>query len=189
MTSPESATAAPRLRRRRVVVPLALLGVVLLAWLASCTALQLTGARGPVDADRGAVSGSGTGDGAMVDGLAGFRVTGSVAIPVAPGVDAPVDVRVENPYAGELRVTGIQVDVTAVLSGGLAVEGCSADDFTVVQSAAEVRVPEGATRTLSQLAVPSAEWPRIALASATRAPEACRGVELSLAYRADGEVR
>ncbi|GAB3402696.1 hypothetical protein GCM10027515_12740 [Schumannella luteola] len=206
---------APRRRRRVVAVALPLLIVVVLVWLASCAALSLTSSKQPIGA-----GGSGGGRAVSSDAFAaGFSVTGDVTVEIRPGVDAPIDVRVENPYSGALRVSGVRVEITGVQTTGVApgvgagapdpdagasagatpgtavdggrasASGCSAADFTVVQSTAGLRIPEGETRSLSQLDVPVADWPRIALASAERAPDACRGVTLTLAFRADGEVR
>src|SRR5204863_9935727 len=116
-------------RRRRIVAwVLAVAGAfalgAFLSWLLA-SSLSLTG--------------SGSGEGQLVQPSGSFTITGDLVEPGSPGILQPLDLTVTNPFDDPLQVTRLTVAVTAV-DAPKATEKlpCSTGDFVVEQLAAGV---------------------------------------------------
>lgn len=98
---------------------------------------------------------------------------------LVPGGTAALDVRVTNPNTTPITLTGLTVRVTATSDEA----GCpAAVHFRTADAAAPVTVPAGATRTLSDLGVPSTDWPQVSMLDLPSNQDACKSLSLTLAF-------
>ena len=98
-----------------------------------------------------------------------FRMTASPVRPLLPGGDpVPVDIAFENLGPAPITVTG----VTLTVDGACAVR-------VERGLAAAPEIPAGATRALSELGVPEARWPHLAMDDVGN-QDACRGATIAL---------
>ncbi|MGH8869348.1 MAG: hypothetical protein ACRDYU_15315 [Actinomycetes bacterium] len=109
-----------------------------------------------------------------------FGITGNVSGALSPGVSGPVDLRVENSNNQAIDVTNLSVVVDHTSAGG----ACGPNNFAVVPYGGPypLTVPENAARSLSQLGVPTAFWPRVRMVNLPLSQDACKGVAISLVY-------
>jgi hypothetical protein len=119
--------------------------------------------------------------------LTNFQISGDATAPLYPGgAAAPVDLGFTNP-----NTFGITVSDVAVKIAGSSSAACDASNFVVgSQFAGTVRLAPGATRSLSQLGIPQADWPRVAMVDSPVGQNACESssVELSYTGEATGTV-
>lgn len=131
-------------------------------------------------------------DAAQDGGTAGvslpqYSVSGNVTSPLYPGEPQPIDVQFTNPNPAPLTVTGLSTTVV-VISAPHATSGlpCTSSDFSIQQYSrpTPLTVPASSTRRLSQLGVPSSQWPQISLLDLPANQDGCQGAELTLKYDA-----
>jgi hypothetical protein len=115
-----------------------------------------------------------------------FQITGPHAphTALAPGVTAPLNLAVTNPNAGELRVTNLTVDLVSTSAAGCPVT--TNYRLTPFGGTYPLTVPAGSTRTLQQLGVPSALWPRLTMLDLPANQDACRGATITLKHSGAG---
>jgi hypothetical protein len=115
-----------------------------------------------------------------------FTIGGPLAplTALAPGVTAPLNLAVTNPNGGELRVTNLTASLVATSAAGCPV----AANYQVTQFTGgyPLTVPARSTRTLQQLGVPSALWPRLTMLDLPTNQNACRGATITLRYSGAG---
>ena len=115
-----------------------------------------------------------------------FALGGNVVGSLYPGAPArPVDLTVTNPNNQTIKITNLGVTVASITRNGSAVPGCTAADFAVRQYAGSypLTVPANAPATrLATLGVPMSALPTVTFANANRSQDACRGVQVQLAY-------
>jgi hypothetical protein len=131
------------------------------------------------------IGGGSRGTGTTSVATAPFTVTGDVGNPLLPGAPQPIDLRIANPNPAPVIVTTITVRL-ARLSAPHAAAGlsCTSSDFSVRQysGAYPVVIPGFRTRSLRQLGIPSAQWPRVAIVDLSTNQDGCLGASLTLAY-------
>ncbi|MGV8967113.1 MAG: hypothetical protein ACOH2F_12625 [Cellulomonas sp.] len=176
-------TGDVRERKRNV------LGWVLVALIATLL-LRLVIVNAAVTTTSTGNSGGGTAV-AMVSSLAPIALAGNAIAPISPGVSAPLDVTLTNPYDSAVTVTGLRTTVLGVDSPNAdGLHPCTVGDFVVEQSliGLEVLVPAGATTKLSSLGVPPASWPQVGMVARSVNQDGCKGSSVTLDYAAAGEL-
>lgn len=109
-----------------------------------------------------------------------FALTGVSTQTLRPGLSSPVKLSLANTYNYDLLVSGITVSKSLTTGD----RDCPPQYFTTVpySGPASLTVPSGRTLSLSDLKVPSANWPQVTMIPG--APNACQGVGFSLGYSA-----
>jgi hypothetical protein len=119
-----------------------------------------------------------------------FGLSSGVSGLLAPGTSQSLDLGFSNPDKG-IDVGSLTVSITGVVRTAKAVAAnlpCTAQDYAVVQYSGRypLPVPSGSS-SLSQLGVPPAQWPRIAMLDTPRLQDGCKGAVLQLAYSGSGQ--
>jgi hypothetical protein len=120
-----------------------------------------------------------------------FSLTGDVRAPLEPGLAEPIDVLITNPNSVALTVNSLTVAVQAISAPrATSTLPCTQADFTVQPYSGQIplTVPAGGSESLSQLSVPTNQWPEISLADLPTDQDGCQGASLSLAYSADARL-
>lgn len=119
-----------------------------------------------------------------------FGLSGNVTGLLAPGTSRPLDLGFNNPDKS-VDVGNLTVSIAGVLRTSQAIASnlpCTAQDYAVTQYSGRypLAIPSGSS-SLSQLGVPSAQWPRIAMLDTPRLQDGCKGAVLQLAYSGSGQ--
>lgn len=119
-----------------------------------------------------------------------FGVAGDAPGLLAPGTSQSLDLGFNNPDKS-IDVGNLAVSITGVLRTSKAIAAnlpCTSQDYAVTQFSGRypLAVPSGSS-SLSQLGVPSAQWPRIAMLDTPRLQDGCKGAVLQLAYTGSGQ--
>ncbi len=120
----------------------------------------------------------------VVAPLRRFMIRGTADGLLAPGVGAPIDLRLTNPHRFAIAVRRIMVSIGAVRAPrATPARPCSPGDFSVVQTTrvAGKRVPAAKTRSLSNLAIPRSSWPRVTM-TARPVKDGCKSASVTLRY-------
>lgn len=119
-----------------------------------------------------------------------FSLTGNVAVPLEPGSPQPIDVVISNPNDLPLIITSLGVDVQAITAPQATPSlPCTPSDFAVQPYAGPtLTVPASSSRSLSELGVPSSQWPEVGIVDRPTNQDGCQGASLSLAYSADARL-
>lgn len=157
----------------------------------------MTGSRHSARALRGAALALAAG--ALVTGVAGaghaapgdtYEITGDLDRTLYPGGSGSLDLLLTNISGDDLTVGELTVRVTGTTPqpGRL----CLADDFEVTQltGVAELALPAGTARTLTQLGVPASQLPQVRMLNTPVNQDGCKRARINLRYtgRATGEV-
>lgn len=113
-----------------------------------------------------------------------FPITGTPNRTLAPGAPAgAINLSLTNPFNAAMTVTGLGVTVT-----GTDKAGCGANNFAVTAygGPASLTVPPNSTRTLQQLGVAEAQWPKVQLVNLPVNQDACKNAAVSLQYSGVG---
>lgn len=127
-------------------------------------------------------SGTLTGDATPV------ALSGSLTTALVPGSSERIDVRLRN--AGDRAITltslGMALDaVTAPRSS--AARPCDAGDFAITDYAGpSLTLGAGQAATLSELGVPTAQWPLVRMLNTSANQDGCQNATLNFRYRATG---
>jgi hypothetical protein len=117
-----------------------------------------------------------------------FGISGNLTATLAPGVSGPLNLSFSNPYnfSGGLKITSVTVTVQqATVKGGHANPDCVGPDNIGVTQASftpPITVPRNSTRSLSDLGVPPAQWPQIAMRNLATNQDACKGTTFNFTY-------
>jgi hypothetical protein len=126
---------------------------------------------------------------ALVMGSAGgaaaadvFTISGDLDTTLYPGGSGAVDLALTNVTSGELTVGEITVAVASVNTQPQ--RQCLVEDFVVTQldQALQFSLPAGATRTLTQLGVATADLPRVAMTNTPVNQDGCKNSTVNLAF-------
>jgi hypothetical protein len=114
-----------------------------------------------------------------------FGVSGTPQGELTPQHPQPVNLSLQNLTGEEIVVTS----VTTSLAGLTAPEAttttpCTTADFSVQQLAGglNLTLPAGATRSLSDLGIPSSQWPTVALQERPVNQDGCQAANVSLSF-------
>jgi hypothetical protein len=136
------------------------------------------------------IAGSGTINGATVQRTASvslvvqqaqsFRISGDLGTTLSPGVKAPLDLTLNNPYSFNLNVTNLAVALEEATSR----TGCSGSkNFKVTQFSGTypITIPPGSVK-LSSVVTSSALWPQVEMLDLRTNQDACKNATLHLDY-------
>jgi hypothetical protein len=136
------------------------------------------------------ITGSGTINGTTVQRMASatlvvqqsqsFRLSGDLGAKLSPGVKAPLNLTLNNPYSFNLLVTNLAVSVEEATSN----TGCSGSkNFKMTQFSGSypITIPPG-TSTLSSVVPNSAEWPQVEMLNLATNQDQCKNATLHLDY-------
>ncbi len=113
-----------------------------------------------------------------------FSVDGEPTRELAPGVSAPVDVRVTNSHGSALNVRSLSMGIARIDAPRAgATLGCEVADFAIEQfSGPAFVVPPRSMRRLSELGIPASQWPRLAMLDRPVRQDGCKGATLQLSF-------
>jgi hypothetical protein len=120
-----------------------------------------------------------------------FVITASPTEPMSPGVEIPLDLRLQNSNKTSMSVTELEVRVRGVEAPDATEQlPCLVGDFFVDQSPddLDITLPPEATTSLSGLSLPSAQWPRVGLRNTSVNQDGCKSASLTLEFTASGGV-
>jgi hypothetical protein len=111
-----------------------------------------------------------------------FTISGDLDTTLYPGGSGAVDLALTNVTSGELTVGEITVTVASVNTQPQ--RQCLVEDFVVTQldQALQFSLPAGATRTLTQLGVATADLPRVAMTNTPVNQDGCKNSTVNLAF-------
>lgn len=104
---------------------------------------------------------------------------------LAPGIDLPVNLLIDNPNGTALKVTSLTVSLLSTSAPGCV----ASENYRVTQFSGSypVTVPAGSRRTLRQLGFPQSAWPRLSMLNLPVNQDACKGATLRLSYSGTGD--
>jgi hypothetical protein len=120
----------------------------------------------------------------IVQPVKNWSIAGDAPGNLQPGAGATrLNLSLTNPNNSDLSVQSLSVTVQSVTkASGAPARTCSASDFaTSSLSGTPITLPSG-TSTLSDLGVPSSQWPTIRMVDTGHNQDACKGANLTLAY-------
>jgi len=111
---------------------------------------------------------------------ADFTVSGDLSSPFYPGGSQPMDLVITNPNPSPITISAGAIDIGIVTNNA----GCPASpNFAVTQGlAADITVPGGTTKSLSDLSIPTADWPVISMVETHTNQDACKGASLRFTF-------
>jgi hypothetical protein len=113
-----------------------------------------------------------------------FTVSGNLT-GLLPAQPRPLNLALTNPNSTALSVGSLTVSVQSVSAPhATAALPCTADDFSVTQfsGAYPLVVPASATLNLSDLGIPSSQWPQVVIIDRPSNQDGCKGAMVTLAY-------
>jgi Bacterial Ig-like domain (group 3) len=115
----------------------------------------------------------------------GFSIGGDAANAFYPGASEPLDLAITNPFKFAIKVLTVSVTVEPVPDkDGVPDPACPATANLLVTRplGTTVTVPAGSSKSLSDLGVPSAEWPVLTMPDLPTNQDACEGATFTLLY-------
>jgi hypothetical protein len=163
-------------------------GLIVWTFFVCDTFACIPGANDPPGADNHSGRGSNQ---TKLANQSGFVISGSPTKPMSPGVQVPLDLRLRNTNKTSMSVTDVKVIVRGVdAPNATELRPCLVEDFTVDQVAddLDLTVPPGATSSLSDLSLPSGQWPQVRLRNTSVNQDGCKEALLTLDFTASGAV-
>jgi uncharacterized membrane protein len=118
----------------------------------------------------------------VVEKSESFDIAGSLGAQLAPGVTAPLNLSLTNPYKFDLRITNLAV----ALQESTSKPGCSGtENFKVTQIPAArypITLPGKETKTLAQLGVADGDRPKVEMLDRPWNQDACKNATVTLDY-------
>jgi len=121
-----------------------------------------------------------------------FGISGSLTATLAPGVSAPLNLSITNPYSfsGGLKILSLTVTVNQATVKNTSPNPSSnpscvgPDNIAVTQASftSPLTVPRNSTRSLSDLSVPTTQWPQILMRNLTTNQDACKNTTFTFTY-------
>ncbi|HEX5090466.1 MAG TPA: hypothetical protein VFV89_21835 [Nocardioides sp.] len=116
----------------------------------------------------------------------GIRITGTVQVPLTPGISSPVSIRINNPNPKTVAMQRVRVKIASISAPHAdATHRCTRSDFVIRQMPRlALRVPAGRVVDLTALGVPYASWPTLGMRNLPQNQDGCKGATLTLRFRA-----
>jgi hypothetical protein len=114
-----------------------------------------------------------------------FSISGDLQSPLAPGSSEPIDLALTNPGSSEIAITELVVTIQSISAPQSdQVHPCTPADFAVTQfsGAYGFRIPPSDSRSLSELGVPSQQWPQVTMLDRPVNQNGCKGASLTFGY-------
>jgi hypothetical protein len=117
-----------------------------------------------------------------------FKVSGTPAERLAPGVSVPLNLALINPHAFAVSVRSLAVRVRSIRAPRAdRGHACGAQDFAVARySGPRLRLSPRSRATLGRLGVAPARWPHLSMLDRPVNQDGCKGASLALDYRGAG---
>lgn len=118
-----------------------------------------------------------------------FAIGGELTEPLEPGRAAPLDLVLTNSDASPLSVLSLGVRIAAITAPQANADfPCTIDDFSVEQFSGTypLTVAASSTQSLSDLGIPEAELPRVAMLNRPVNQNGCRGASLRFDFGGTG---
>jgi hypothetical protein len=115
----------------------------------------------------------------------GVRITGNVAVPLSPGVAAPITVRFTNSYPRSVAMQRVRVSIASISAPHAdATHRCTRMDFEIHQMPRRtLHVPARRAVDLTALGIPVASWPTLAMRNLPYNQDGCKGATVTLHFR------
>lgn len=119
----------------------------------------------------------------------GFSISGDLAQLLYPGAISALNVRITNPFGFALNIAQLTVTPrSATIANGLTNPACSGTANLVTNrqyaGPGSLIIPQHATRSLSDLGVPPAQWPQLQMPNLSTNQDACKNTTFTFAYAA-----
>jgi hypothetical protein len=114
-----------------------------------------------------------------------FTIAGNLPSQLRPGYSLAADLALTNPGSTEIAITALRLSLAAFTAPrATTAYPCSLDDFSVTQFSGSYgfTIPAGSTRRLSELGVPAAQWPHVAMLNRPLNQNGCKGATVAFAY-------
>lgn len=121
-----------------------------------------------------------------------FSIENSPLDDFYPGFSQAIDLRITNAYNVPIFVSSVSVAVAPYpTKGDKVVQGCPAQENMIVTRpfSGGVVVPAKSTSSLSQLGVPSDDWPVVMMPDLNSDQDACLGATFLLTYQGEAAQR
>lgn len=113
--------------------------------------------------------------------VANFTMSGNISGPFYPGTSQSVNLSITNPNPAQITIPAGSITITVTTSNQAQCPG--ATNFTMSQSLTQaVPVAGNSTDSLSQLDVPTADWPIVKMIDTNTNQDACENLTLTLHY-------
>lgn len=146
----------------------------------------------PTDAEA-EVPAAGSGSGVLDEASAEITISGDAEGLISPGNMAVLDLTMANPNDVGITITEVTVEVTGVDAPNADDSNlpCTLADFAVrpLRSGVELDLPAQSTTDLSDLRLPRAQWPAVAMLNRRANQDGCKGATIALRYEARGVHR
>jgi len=121
-----------------------------------------------------------------------FPISGNLSGLLTPGTALPLELSLTNPNSGSLSVTALSVTLQSLTRTAYAVshnQPCGLGDYAVTpyNGLYPLVVPGSSTRNLSQLGVPSTQWPKVTMLNTSLNQDGCKGATMTLSYTGSGQ--
>lgn len=113
-----------------------------------------------------------------------FAISGTLDHQLFPGATGLLNLSLTNPNNQAMSVSALSVSVSQINK-----TGCSpTTDFAVTQFSGSypLTVPANSTKTLSDLGVPSSNWPKVTMIDRPVNQDACKNATLTLSFTGSG---
>jgi hypothetical protein len=109
-----------------------------------------------------------------------FGIRGDLTGLLYPGASQPLNLVLKNPSRRALKITNVAITVNAATNK----PGCSGTQNLVVTQnlSGPVTVPKLSTKSLSDLAVPVAQWPVLTMPNLSTNQDACKGATFTFSF-------
>lgn len=109
-----------------------------------------------------------------------FTISGNTPNPFAPGVTQSVNLSIANTFAFTIQVTSVTITIDPATSK----PACAGSTNLVVSQSLSVpvNVPASTTKTLQDLGVPTASWPKFTMPNLSTNQDACKGASFTIHY-------
>ncbi|SDH09936.1 hypothetical protein [Agrococcus jejuensis] len=178
-----TATAGERERTRRRRPLVIALVVLLLLWLGTVATWAV------VDAGRDGVIvvGGGTDQESVTAPSGALSISGSLTVPLQPGMGERLDLVILNETDAALAVSGLSVRIADVVAPNATAElGCSVADFAIEQSTFGFELAGASSSSLTGAGAVAADLPLLSMLDTDVDQAGCVGATLALEYAAVG---
>ena len=116
----------------------------------------------------------------------GIQISGTVQVPLRPGLASPVGIRINNPNPKVVSMQRVRVKIASISAPQAdAAHRYTKVDFEIHQMPRlALRIPAGRVTDLAGLGLPLASWPTLAMRDLPSNQDGCKGATVTLRFRA-----
>lgn len=118
------------------------------------------------------------------------RVSGTLETVLRPGASAAIDATLANPSKNAVRINAVSVTLSGLAAPNVtAARPCTLADFDIVgYTGPAFTLTPGETRSLSQLGVPAAQWPKVTMRNTSVNQDGCQRATVTWTYNVEGRT-